>query len=143
MPSAHRFSRADSLFAETVEGAQPTRAMIAGKHIEGNKAAVLLARPALGECEQGAADSSAVAAADTAEITDMAVGRAGQHVGNRLQVNETDTLAGIVFGHEHVRIGGLLGQMPPQITADAAGGLAEAAPRRQLEIDKALGPGLG
>lgn len=52
-------------------------------------------------------------------------------------MQEAGTLAGVVFGDEHVRAGWLFGQVARDVGADAGGAFALAAPRRQFELDEA------
>ena len=60
-------------------------------------------RPARGEFEESATDAATVHAFGDGKIRNVAVGRFGEEIGRRLQVQEARALAGFRFGDEEVR----------------------------------------
>ena len=96
-------------------------------------AVFVLARPALGVGEQGAANAFAIVVVGDGKIGDVAVLGVAEIILDRLQMDEADALAVIVFRDEDMRAGRLFGQVAGEVELDVFGAFAPPSPGWKLE----------
>src|SRR5690606_21810634 len=132
-PSAQWLGQAQDVDAEAGFFVDCAGALVAGEYGKLQMAIFVLASPAFGVGEQGAADAFAIVVVGDGEIGDVSVLGVAEIVLDRLQMDESDALAIVIFRDQDMRAGRLFGQVSGNIELDVLGTFAAPSPRRQFE----------